>query len=293
MKNFLKLFSNIIDRYWKIKVFAFWILCLFPNRILYYLQHNITKRSIKPILEIDNDWQFIYEKINENSNDTKNINLIEFGAGRNLAQNIFLSLKIKNLHQTVVDLNPMINTRMALKAYSEISKILNLPLDVNINSIEKLLKKLNIIYLAPLDISKYCPKRKFDFCISKDTLEHIPIKKLNYIIKNLKNILVKNGLLISCVDYSDHYAHRDKSISDINFLKYSDFLWFFLNPPNHYQNRIRHIDLKRIFEINKFITLEEQLISQKQIDIKLSNDFMNYKNNDLLILRSKILSKSF
>ena len=123
MRFLLKQFSYFLEKYWKFKVLTFWILNIFPNTILYYLQHNITTRSVKPINSIDSDWNFIFEKIQENKKE-KNTSLIEFGAGRNLAQNIYLALKIDGLSQTVVDLNRMINEKLIFTAYEEICLLL-------------------------------------------------------------------------------------------------------------------------------------------------------------------------
>ena len=66
------------------------------------LQHNVTNRSSKKFLTLDTDWLFVLEKINELNSDN-DIKLLEFGAGRNLAQNIYLALSNKKLRQSVVD----------------------------------------------------------------------------------------------------------------------------------------------------------------------------------------------
>ncbi len=288
MENIIKSISRIIENNWVFKIAVFWILSLFPSKLLFYLQQNITLRSVKPILVIDSDWDYAFDKINNCKK--KNIRLIEFGAGRNLAQNIFLSLKFENLHQTVVDINRMVNSRLFFQAYNEISLLLGKEVDLEIKNMDELLVKLRISYESPIDIANYKPETLFDICLSKDTIEHIPTKKIDLILKNISKILHKEGLLISCVDYSDHYSHTSMNLSKINFLKYNRFIWSFLNPPNHYQNRIRHSDYIKLLNKNNFITDEEKLIVHESLDIIPTKVYLNYNKSDLLILRSKILS---
>lgn len=289
MKILLKKISKIIEKHWLIKLIAFWILFLMPQKILYYFQHNITRRSLKPIFSIDSDWDYTLNKI-KNYKDKEKIRLLEFGAGRNLGQNIFLSLTCKNLYQTVVDLNQMINARLCFDAYREISSILGQNIEIETSNIEDFLIELRINYISPVDVAKYQSQDKFDICVSKDTIEHIPLKDIDPIIKNIKNLLINDGLLISCVDYSDHYAHIDKNLSNLNFLRYSSIAWFFLNPPNHYQNRIRHIDYINILLNNGFITSDVNLLKELNLDIKPARCYEKYEKSDLLILRSQISS---
>jgi|TARA_B110000483_G_C18206516_1_gene547973 SAM-dependent methyltransferase len=289
MKNLLKKVSKVIEKNWIVKSIAFWILFLLPQRILYYFQHNITRRSFKPILYIDSDWNYTLKKIQDYQKKDQ-IKLLEFGAGRNLAQNIFLALSFENLHQTVVDLNQMINPRLCFEAYRDISTILGKKCINETDNIDDFLSELRIKYFSPVDVAKYQSQNKFDICVSKDTIEHIPIKKIDSILKNIKNLLLDNGLLISCVDYSDHYAHIDKRLSNLNFLKYSNFIWNFFNPPNHYQNRIRHVDYIKILQKNNFINIDESLTNETRLDIKPSSLYKKYKETDLLVLRSQISS---
>ena len=50
--------------------------------------------------------------------------------------------------------------------------------------------------------------------------------------------------MLAChlVDHSDHWEHNDKSLSRVNFLKYSDsfFRWTYIFNSLNYQNRLRH-----------------------------------------------------
>ena len=289
MNNILKFIASIVESNWKLKILAFWLLSALPGKLLFYFQHNITKRSSKQISQIDKDWIFILKKLKD-SFKSDEINLIEFGAGRNLAQNIFLSLNLKNLKQTVIDVSPMMNPNMTFQAYIEICNHLNImPLN-NLKNINDLLSFLRISYLAPADISSFIPEKKYDICVSKDTIEHIPKKSLDKIFFNLRNILVSDGILISCVDYTDHYSHTNSNLSNLNFLRYNTFQWFFLNPPNHYQNRIRHSELLRMLEKANFSLSQNEIESQETIDIEISKHFSLFETEDLLILRSRILS---
>jgi len=289
MITFLNKISKTLEQNWKIKIIFFWILCLFPKNLLFYIQHNISKRSTKPIKLIDSDWDFILSKIKSNDKDI-NINFIEFGGGRNLAQNIYLALNCDNLCQTVVDLNHMINPRLCYIAYAEICEIMDKEVKIKPEDFNKLLSFLRIKYESPVDISQYKSDVKYDFCVSKDTLEHIPKDIIPNILININNLLSDRGILISCVDYSDHYQHSSKYLSKINFLKFSKFTWFFLNPPNHYQNRIRHIDLIKMLEESNYENIEENLIRYEKIDISVSNNYKKYNEKDILTLRSQIIS---
>ena len=63
----------------------------------------------------------------------------------------------------------MLNEKLTLQAYYQIGKLLNKKPMNNFNNIKELLNLLKIDYLAPLDISSFLTKEKFDVCISKDT----------------------------------------------------------------------------------------------------------------------------
>ncbi len=289
MKKILKKISRIIEKNWIIKVISFWILSLMPSKVLYYFQHNITRRSFKPILSIDSDWNYTLSVIEKYKSNEK-IRLLEFGAGRNLGQNIFLAIKCKHLSQTVVDLNTMINPKLCFDAYREISHLLGQEILFETSNIDDLLFNLRIKYISPLDVAKYESIDKFDICVSKDTIEHIPIKNINKILENIKKLLLKDGILISCVDYSDHYSHNDINLSSLNFLRYTVPVWSIFNPPNHYQNRIRHIDFMKILQNHGFVSDNINLIKKDQLDIQPSNLYKGYKIEDLIVTRSQITS---
>jgi hypothetical protein len=60
--------------------------------------------------------------------------------------------------------------------------------------------------------------------------------------------LCHSGSVLSLkIDYSDHYANADLTISKYNFLRYSAAEWRKYNPSLHYQNRLRHCDYRKIF----------------------------------------------
>ena len=89
---------------------------------------------------------------------------------------------------------------------------------------------------APYDAANTDLKNKsLDASISTNTLEHIPHKDIVNIFTELRRTLKDNGVVSLSIDYSDHYAHTDKKISLLNFLKYDDKTWNKFNHKHHYQ----------------------------------------------------------
>ena len=93
---------------WKIKslIFSF-IDYLSLQKLLYFLQKYITKRSRITSLLYSSDWEMHKDALNKYK--TKNI-VFEFGAGKSLVQNLFLSNFVKK--QFVVDLYPMLDLEL-------------------------------------------------------------------------------------------------------------------------------------------------------------------------------------
>ena len=90
---------------WQIKslIFSF-IDCLNLQKLLYFLQKYITKRSRINSLLYSPDWEM--HKVALNKYKTKNV-VFEFGAGKSLVQNLYLSNFVKK--QFIVDLYPMLD----------------------------------------------------------------------------------------------------------------------------------------------------------------------------------------
>lgn len=236
----------------KLKSRAFRVLSHLPEGALYFAQRHITRRSRVHIDEIHRGWLYHAESVRNSGAKS----LIEFGAGKTLAQNLYLSQYLDN--QTVVDLFPMMELPMLNQAIQQLRE-LGVPLDPReITSLAMLQDVHNIRYIAPFDMTDTgLPDGSFDICISTNTLEHIPRASIEAIFAELSRIIAWGGQISAMIDYSDHYAHSDKSITRLHYLQFSDADYKVHNHDNHYQNRMRHDHYRAIFESTGFQTLEE------------------------------------
>lgn len=232
---------------WKLKSRAFRILSYMPGRALYFAQRHITRRSKVQITEIHIGWKHHAEIIAQTGAQS----LIEFGAGKTLAQNLYLSTMVKE--QTVVDLFAMLELPMLNEAIVQLAA-LGVPLDGRpVNSLKDLQDIYGIRYIAPFDMrNSGFPDDSFDICVSTNTLEHIPAADITAIFHELFRVLRPGGHVSAMIDYSDHYAHSDPSLSRLHYLQFNARDWAAHNHSNHYQNRMRHNHHGAIFRETGF-----------------------------------------
>ncbi|MBL8289987.1 MAG: class I SAM-dependent methyltransferase [Rubrivivax sp.] len=110
------------------------------------------------------------------------------------------------------------------------------------------LEDFGLEYIAPFRPDAI-PNGTIDFIISRTVLEHIPAEDLQGILAELRPKLATGGLMLHCVDHSDHLEHRDKSISKINFLTWSERRHKLVNwLTKEGENRLRHHEYRKVFE---------------------------------------------
>ena len=225
---------------WKLKSYIYRILYFFKlDKTLFFIQKKITKRSKVKIEEIKFYWSNHLQYL-KNFNSKK---ILEFGAGKSLEQNIYLSYKSNSkFDQTLIDVSSMIDLNLFNMASEQISKLLKVTRKPFVKSIEDIKKFYNIAYFAPCNIDEVIKKNIiFDACISSASLEHFPKETLDNTFIALKKTIKKNGIISVAIDYSDHYSHTDNSIGHLNFLKFSDSDWNKYNTPFLFQNRWLHV----------------------------------------------------
>src|SRR5258708_5462200 len=130
---------------WKLKSFLFHVIDVVDgSRLLYFAQKHLTRRSRLEIFDSEKYWPFHKGNLEK----LERPRVLEFGAGKNLAQNIFLSSTAR--HQTVVDLFPMFDADLANTAARTIeSKTASAYFEIS--SVDDL-SRYNISYVAPYDI---------------------------------------------------------------------------------------------------------------------------------------------
>ena len=240
---------------WRLKSLIYWVLYFtFSKKILFFIQKKITKRAYSSI-----DVMLYAYKLHFNSlKKYKSKKILEFGAGKSLEQNIYLSIKFNNrINQTVIDIDKMIDFNLLNFAKNQLQKKIKLsPKLKHIKNLKDLQKFFNIKYYAPINIIDLNERKNFDAIISTNVIEHISKKHFEIILEKFRKIVKNGGILSFLIDYSDHYSHTDKNISSTNFLKYSELEFKKYNTPLLFQNRLRHYDYIDIFKNKKFKILK-------------------------------------
>ena len=159
---------------------------------------------------------------------------------------------------------------------------------------------LNIIYLSKSksDVINI-ENNSVDFYYSRSVLEHITKNSLIDIIYEGKRILKNNGLFISKIDLSDHFAKKNNKLSQINFLRFSNFLWEILcKNSSNFTNRLRISDYKREFQSSgMFLVSEDSKVNMECLSdlekgrFKVHKDFFDYNFEDLATTSSFIIYK--
>jgi SAM-dependent methyltransferase len=95
-------------------------------------------------------------------------------------------------------------------------------------------------YLAPADATRSgLDAGSIDCVFSNSVLEHVPPDVIRAMYVEALRILAPGGMMFHSVNCGDHYAYVDRSISQLNYLRYSDRAWQRWNNAFLYQNRLR------------------------------------------------------
>lgn len=120
------------------------------------------------------------------------------------------------------------------------------------------LERLGLSYRVPFDPSELAAD-SLDVVVSRAVLEHVAPARLEDMAAAFHRALRPGGVMCHVIDNSDHWQHKDKSISRVNFLRYDDALWRWTSVnPQAYQNRLRHGDYLALFARRGFRILREE-----------------------------------
>lgn len=206
--------------------------------------------------------------------------VLEVGAGRDLA--VPLALRRLGVHEVVAcDVERLAKLDLIQHAADRI-----LAKQVEFRTWGDL-EQFGVHYRAPHYVA--ASDRKVACSCSNEVLEHVPPDQLAVLLKALRS--VTTGITTHSIDYSDHYARSDTSLSRLNFLRYSDGEWQWFNSGKQYVNRLRHSDYVRMFKEAGFAILEESSVAgEPPPDLKIAEQFKRYDPPDLFAVKGRIVA---
>lgn len=224
----------------------------------------------------------------------------EFGAGWNLAGPLALYCLGVN-RQVVVDIVPCARLELVNAAIREMNRLPEaLPRRPGreLTSLAELEERFGVTYRAPVDARRTQIAGASIDCITNTyTLEHIPARDIELLLGECLRILKPAGVILSMIDYQDHYSYRDSRISVYNFLQYPERRWRWFNSALHYQNRLRHCEYRRTFLHSGFAVLSEELdlpspeLAARLKSLRLSPEFRSFSFGELAVLGSQMVCR--
>ncbi len=300
---------------WKLKALIQNIVNLLPNTLSQSSYYHI-QRKYGGLKKANPESRFVaaieIKKLVELSERKYEGKVYELGTGRRL--NIPIANYLMGIDETVtVDLNNYLKEELVkedinfiLKNLDKVKSIfgehlkqerwlllLSFLKNTPLWSLIDLMKFCNIIYLPNQDAATInYPKNYFDYSTSFTVLEHIPSDEIIKIFDKMVDVVSDQGLLIHCIDYSDHFEHSDTNISSINFLKYSNFFWSIVADNKFmYMNRMRFDDFDCLFKNNGIHVLSCQNIHDDSVTNMLTDPkFRSSLNSKFSIKSDDVLS---
>ncbi len=162
--------------------------------------------------------------------------------------------------------------------------------------LEQTLQRWSMRYLAPCDFRETgFPPNSVDAVVSRSVLEHIPPDVLTEIFREAERILRPGGVMCHFVDNSDHWEHGDKSISRVNFLRFSDSSFRWMQSAGLYQNRLRHPQYTDLLRDAGFrLDREERIVDPKSVAVldtlPVASRFQGFSKQDLAAVDSYLLA---
>lgn len=275
---------------WRLKCLAFHVLRFSPRSIYTLLQRIVTGRYFLQLT--DEEFAAYSYHVKNFQRLPQGARALEFGAGSNLLTALMLSaagasevlaFDIQRI-ATVTQVNDIIR-QLRLRLPAEWPEVIDLDTD--------LWRRYRIRYCAPADARRTgLAAGSTDFICSTSTLEHIPPAAIADILTECQRIASPQALFSFVIDYHDHYATADPRISRFNFYRYPARKWRWFNPPNHYQNRLRHVDYQRIFSAQRLQALEARRVTVPETElhrVAMCPEFTKYAPEDLASLNGLFL----
>jgi hypothetical protein len=286
---------------WKTKRIASMVLNKMPQSMRVYdlIQKHLTKRYYRDVhrtMSSPNNYKWHLDVFKKHWGDIESAQYFEFGVARDLFSNL-LNYCCGMDKQLAVDLNPLANSELVNDTCKQLRDldyegITRRPSKEIGSGFKKDLKEFyGIDYRAPSDARNVdLPDGSVDLIATTSTFEHIPEDVLKEILAECYRICHSGSIMSHEVDYSDHYSHKDKSITPYNFLQFSDEQWDQLYMPHYYQNTLRHNNIRDLIVEAGFKIIEEsRVIPENAVEImkrvELAPKFRDYPLEDLLAVR--------
>ncbi len=108
---------------------------------------------------------------------------------------------------------------------------------------DDILTTAGISYQAPCNAAcTGMAPESLDLITSNNVFEHVPSPVLLELFLEARRLLRPSGHILHCINCGDHYAYSDPSITQLNYLSFSQAEWGRWNNSIHFQNRLRPID---------------------------------------------------
>jgi hypothetical protein len=184
---------------------------------------------------------------------------------------------------TTLDVQPLCDAARARTALEMFDS--DIPMGGTATTAKQLLEPLGIEMLVRDARQSSLQEGSVDLFVSNNTLEHIPPETLREIVVEFRRLAAPGAVMDHFIDMSDHYAHFDRSITEFNYLRYSDLRWRLFNNRLQYQSRLRLPDYRRILEDGGFKVVGEEHERGSLEGIRLAGRFRHYQADELSVLR--------
>ena len=132
-----------------------------------------------------------------------------------------------------------------------------------------------------------------DFFVSNNVLQDIPPVIMEGIFTEFRRVAKPNSLHSHFVDMSDMFCHFDSSISNLNYLQFSESTWKLLTNKLQTQNRERITFYRELFK-KEGLCIKEELNNYANLSdvkkLKLHPKFQSLPAEDIAVLHSHLVA---